>query len=263
MKIALLNDLHLESRTYNIQQAVLECDVIVLAGDIAPGSRGLLWAMDILPFTKAEIIYVLGNHEFYHFDITQVREQLKAMCDAYQAGPAGNRVHLLDDSEIIIKGVRFLGSTLWTDFMLFSQDHQQDCINDASRYLNDFRLIKNGARNFTPQDSIELHRKSLAFLEHKLKEDTYAGSTVVVTHHAPSFNSVVPKYADDSISACFASNLDRMFGYSRLWLHGHMHDSLDYTVNGTRIICNPRGYGRHTGTQENDNFNHALILEVD
>lgn len=204
MKIALLSDIHLESRGYKVDQAVLESDVIVLAGDIAPGSRGLEWAFDILPHTHAEIIYIMGNHEFYHFDIHQVRKQLKAMCDAYQAGPEGNRVHLLDDDEVIIRGVRFLGSTLWTDFMLFSQDHQQDCITDAGMYLNDFRLIRNGEWNFSPKDSIEIHRKSLAFLEHKLKVDVYAGTTVVVTHHAPSFNSVIPKYADDSISACFA-----------------------------------------------------------
>jgi len=262
MKIALLSDLHLESRKYSIDQAVLECDVIVLAGDIAPGRRGLLWAMDLLPYTKAEIIYVMGNHEFYHHDITQVRQQLKAMCDAYQS-PEVNRVHLLDDSEVIIKGVRFLGSTLWTDFMLYGLENQQDCMTDAGLYLNDFRLIRNGQWNFSPADSIELHRKSVAFLEHKLKVDTYGGTTVVVSHHAPSFGSVVPRYAKDPISACFASNLDDLLGYSKFWLHGHMHDSLDYTVNGTRIVCNPRGYGRHTGTQENDNFNHALILEVD
>jgi hypothetical protein len=263
MKIAILSDLHLESRKYSIHQAVLECNVIVLAGDIAPGSRGLLWAMDILPHTNAEIIYVPGNHEFYHFDIQQIREQLKAMCDAYQAGPAGNRVHLLDDAEVIIGGVRFLGSTLWTDFILYGIENQQDCITDAGMYLNDFRLVRNGQWNFSPKDSIELHRKSLAFLEHKLKVDTYAGNTVVVTHHAPSFGSVVPRYAKDPISACFASNLDHLLGYSRYWLHGHMHDSLNYEVKGTKIVCNPRGYGRPTGNQENDNFQHALILEVD
>jgi len=262
MKIALLSDIHLESRSYNIHQEMLACDVIVLAGDIAPGSRGLLWAMDILPFTKAEIIYVPGNHEFYHHDITQVRHQLKAMCDAYQS-PEPNRVHLLDDSEVVIKGVRFLGSTLWTNMMLFGLENQQECIREAGLYLNDFRLIYNQGRRFSVQDSIDLHNQSVAFLEHKLKVDTYAGTTVVVTHHAPSFGSVVPRYAKDPISACFASNLDDLLGYSKFWLHGHMHDSLDYEVNGTRIICNPRGYGRHSGTQENDNFNHALILEVD
>ena len=28
---------------------------------------------------------------------------------------------------------------------------------------------------------------------------------------------------------------------AQLWIHGHTHDSFDYVVNGTRVVCNPRG----------------------
>jgi hypothetical protein len=28
----------------------------------------------------------------------------------------------------------------------------------------------------------------------------------------------------------------------RLWTHGHMHNPSDYLIDGTRVVCNPRGY---------------------
>jgi len=96
----------------------------------------------------------------------------------------------------------------------------------------------------------------------KLKQEPFDGPTVVVTHHAPSFKSVVPRFADSLLSACFASNLDQLMGFSELWIHGHMHDSLDYMANGTRVICNPRGYCRYEGSQENAEFNSNIMIEV-
>ena len=44
------------------------------------------------------------------------------------------------------------------------------------------------------------------------------------------------------MSAAFASDLDRLMGKAALWIHGHTHDSFDYVLNGTRVVCNPRGY---------------------
>ena len=36
----------------------------------------------------------------------------------------------------------------------------------------------------------------------------------------------------------------------------------DYEVNGTRVVCNPRGYQRHSGNPENMDFNSSLIVEI-
>jgi Icc-related predicted phosphoesterase len=27
-----------------------------------------------------------------------------------------------------------------------------------------------------------------------------------------------------------------------VWVHGHVHEALDYIAHGVRVICNPRGY---------------------
>jgi predicted phosphodiesterase len=99
-------------------------------------------------------------------------------------------------------------------------------------------------------------------LQDRLDED-FEGKTVVVTHHLPSIQSVSERYKDSDLSACFASNLDYLFGEKvDVWIHGHTHDSLDYTVCGTRVICNPRGYERYGSGPENYDFNPELTIEI-
>ena len=161
----------------------------------------------------------------------------------------------------MIDGIRFLGSTLWTDFILFGEPAKQQAMSAGQRYLNDFRLIKEQRKVFSPARSIELHEESLAWLSTKLQED-FIGETVVVTHHLPSMQSVSDKYKTSILSACFASNLDSLFGRGALWIHGHTHDSFDYEQNGTRVLCNPRGYSRYGHDQENNEFNPVLVVEL-
>ena len=63
------------------------------------------------------------------------------------------------------------------------------------------------------------------------------------------------------LSACFASNLDHLFGKIDLWGHGHTHDNFDYVSSRTRVVCNPKGYETYSGI-ENSRFNAGLIVEV-
>lgn len=44
-----------------------------------------------------------------------------------------------------------------------------------------------------------------------------------------------------------------------LWVHGHMHNSVDYRVGATRVVTNPRGYAGH---EINPNFNPQLVIEI-
>jgi Icc-related predicted phosphoesterase len=91
----------------------------------------------------------------------------------------------------------------------------------------------------------------------------HAGPTVVITHHAPSPRSIHPRFEESILNACFVSDLEHLLGQERveLWIHGHTHDSFDYRVNGTRVLCNPRGYARD-GVNENASFNPGLTIEV-
>jgi predicted phosphodiesterase len=250
MKLHILSDLHLEFSTF--EPPATDADIIILAGDIGKGSNGIDWAREIFP--NKEIVYVPGNHEFYGH---RRPETLAMMRDAAQK--VG--VHLLDEDDLIIGNVRFLGCTLWTDFLLFGEAKKSTAMSDGQLCLNDFRVIREGEKiPFTPARSIELHEQSLAWLKAKLDEP-FDGKTVVVTHHLPSRQSVVDRFKDALLSACFASELDYLFGKMVLWVHGHTHDNLDYEVNGTRVICNPRGYVTYRGA-ENFDFNPKLVIEI-
>lgn len=249
MKILILSDLHNEFTVF--KSVNTEVDVIVLAGDIDNGDKGIHWARKTWPDCK--IVYVIGNHEYYGRDYAETLALLRQSALA-------QGIYLLEEDEVIIDGVRFLGSTLWTDFEFFGTEIKAVVMDEGQRHLNDFRLIRYGHGTFTPAHSIDLHKKSLAWLTTKLNEP-YIGPTVVVSHHLPSAKSVHERFADSPLSACFVSNLDHLYGKMNLWIHGHTHDNFDYVENGTRVICNPRGYVT-SHSEENSDFNPSKIVEI-
>jgi predicted phosphodiesterase len=258
MKIHIISDLHLEVSDLNLP--VTDADLTIFAGDISPGTDGLEYASQHAIKSGKSVIYVCGNHEFYRYDINKVRASMAELATPPKDN-VGPVIHYLENNQVVIDRTRILGCTLWTDFLLFGLDNHDECMRLGQRCLNDFHLIQNGEFVFSVAESIKLHQASLAWLTKELNTP-FAGKTVVVTHHLPSFHSVVPRYAGDYLSACFASRLDHLFGKADLWVHGHTHDSLDYTINGTRVICNPRGYCRFEGHPENGQFNPALVVEI-
>jgi predicted phosphodiesterase len=245
MRIRILSDLHNEFLA-SPRKIVREpkCDVVVLPGDIDVGTRGLTWARDTF---DCRIVYVPGNHEFYghDFDATRLR-----MAEA--AARLG--IDLLDPGTVEIDGVVFFGATLWTDFSLFDNPEREMSI--AMKELTDFRVIK----GFSPARSLTRHLEERAFIERQL-EATRGKRRVVVTHHLPSWQSVAERCRGDKLSAAFASNLDAIIAREQpaLWAHGHTHETFDYRVGATRVICNPGGYPEH---EENPEFDETLIVEV-
>lgn len=253
MKLHILSDLHLGFGAF--ERPENDADVVILAGDISRPREAAAWA---LRFDKP-VLYVAGNHEFYGSSLERAASDLKRLC-------AGTHVHVLEGDEIVIDGVRFLGTTLWTDFAVCGGgERQAAAMAEAKRLIRDFsRIAVSEATGavFTPEDSIELFRKQSAWLEARLAEP-HDGPTVVITHHAPSPRSIHPRFAGSLLNACFVSDLERLAGVDRvqLWVHGHTHDSFDYLVNGTRIVCNPRGYAKG-GVNENALFDPDLMIEA-
>lgn len=233
MKLHILSDLHIEFGAFDPPDT--GADIIVLAGDIGVGLEGLRWAE--AHFSDTPVIYVPGNHELYHHDITLI-DELKARAK----GP----IRVLDNDEIEIDGVRFLGCVLWTDFSLFGEADKWFSMQQAHQGMNDFAIIQNDGRRFTPEDAVQLHAASRNWLAKKLAEP-FSGKTVVVTHHCPSSRSVPLRFARDLLTPAFASNLEGLMDGEQvaLWIHGHIHDPFDYEVNGTQVVCNPRGYMSH------------------
>lgn len=247
MKLHILNDLHIEFEDFD--PSVTDADIIVLAGDVGVGMEGLDWVEEQFP--DRPVIYVPGNHEFYHHDIA-LMDEMKAQ--------APDNIHVLNDDQVVIDGVRYLGSILWTDFALFGEADKFFAMQQARQQMTDFSIIKNDGQRFTPEDTIALHTASRDWLRTMLNEP-FDGKTVVVTHHAPSSRSVHQRYARSLLTPAFASNLEDLMDedHVALWVHGHMHESFDYEVYGTRIVCNPRGYAPMALNPE---FRPQFIVEI-
>ncbi len=247
MKLHILNDLHIEFEDF--EPPVTDADLVVLAGDIGVGVEGLRWVEARYP--NKPVIYVPGNHEFYHHDLV-LMDELKAQ--------APEHIHVLNDNQVIIEDVRFLGSILWTDFALFGEADNFFAMQQAWQQMTDFSIIKHNGGPFTPEDAVRLFRASWDWLAARLAEP-FDGKTVVVTHHAPSSRSVHPRYAHDLLTPAFASNLEILMNGDRaaLWIHGHMHESYDYEIYGTRVACNPRGYAPEA---LNPDFRPNWVVEV-
>ena len=260
MKIHVLSDLHLEFAPFDVPAT--DADVVVLAGDTNLGVRGIEWAMR--SFAKP-VLYVAGNHEFYKHHWIKLPDELRSVAQ-------GSNVHFLEDEEIIIAGVRFLGCSLWTDFALFGDDQRHDAMMEAERRMTDYRKIraprvrpgfKDDYSKLKPIQTVERFRRSRAFLKEKLAVP-FDGRTVVVTHHLPARQSLPAWYADSLISAAYASDLTSVMRDHGpdVWVHGHVHGSSNYTFGSTRIICNPRGYWLPKREFENASFNPNLVIEV-
>ena len=247
MKLHVLSDLHTEFADFSPPET--DADVVILAGDIGVGLGGIEWA--VRRFPKAPLIYVPGNHEFYDHDIGLTGE-LKA------AAPAN--IHVLNNDTLQLDGIRYIGSTLWTDFKLHGEGEARFTRQLAKELIEDFASIKNGKRRFTPEDSVELHEASKVWLVGELERE-FDGPTVVVTHHLPAATSVAKRYTNDPLNPVFASRLENVIERYRpeLWIHGHTHVPCDYELFDTRIVCNPRGY---PGENRRSEFRGDLLVSI-
>lgn len=248
-----MSDLHMGNSPFQAPETA--ADIVILAGDISRPKQAISWAQGF----KQPVIYVPGNHEFYGGSLEGTLHELKTLTQ-------GSHIHVLDNESITLHGIRFLGSTLWSTFNLFPEpDTKSRAIEQALELVRDFSVIKSDTHTgkpFSPDLMNALYERNRAWLKQAL--DTRCPEpTVVITHHAPSLRSVNPRFKGSLLNACFASETDDLVQGDKavLWIHGHMHDCLDYTLNGTRVVCNPRGYFRD-GIPENPAFNPAFTVSV-
>ena len=184
------------------------------------------------------VIYIAGNHEFYHGKYPDAYNYLEEECQAF------NNVYFLEQGKKEIADVTFIGATLWTDM----NDGDRTTLLMVKEMMNDYRVIRHSNRNYarlTPSDTVVRHKNTLKYIESVIKSDPNK-KYVVVGHHAPSKQSVKPRYAEDiEMNGAYSSDLGYFITNHPqivLWTHGHTHDQFDYYVGDTRVVCNPRGY---------------------
>jgi len=258
MKIAIISDLHLEfygSDFLKRLDRILktkpdpECDTLVLAGDILL----LRWAAALSVFDKFfeyfdTILFVPGNHEYYRFSIKEGREKITSIQEHY--AKALKKFGYLDDFKngfFIDNGSQAVfGGTLWFPDNFLVQENKQ--------YLTDYRAIRD------IQDVYGINAESKVYLT--TPAANYEGS-IIISHHAPSYKSVNPKYYGHPLNCFYANNLDDWIikNKPKMWIHGHMHDKVDYMIGETRIVSNPIDYPQH-GFNPLTPENFWKILEV-
>lgn len=278
MKIKVVSDLHLEFSDVNIPNDE-NVDVLILSGDILVakdlhdhpepinplvplGTRqeAAVRYRDFLRRCSARfphVIYVAGNHEFYHGRFYAGIDWLREECAKYP------NIHYLEQDTVIIDGVVFVGGTLWTDM----NKGDPLTLHHIRDMMNDFRVIKNDKKGFIPlkpADAIERHIQTKAYIKHVL-DNHKDQKCVVVGHHTPSHNSCHPRYSHDQLmNGGYHSDLSEfILNHPQivLWTHGHTHNVYDYLIGTTRIICNPRGYETE-GYSEETGWNPNMFVEI-
>lgn len=80
---------------------------------------------------------------------------------------------------------------------------------------------------------------------------------IVMTHFAPSWQSISPDYGSSELNGYYASDLEDLILRKRpaLWVHGHIHYRSEYRIGDTRVICNP---ARYKGTDHDP----KLLIEL-
>ncbi|MCY3409998.1 MAG: metallophosphoesterase [Candidatus Heimdallarchaeota archaeon] len=246
MRIQILSDLHLEFGPIKLDS--VDRDLLILAGDVFVGTKALGFIQEQLEISP--VIYVLGNHEFYHHDYDEVWRQWKHISKITEG------LSVLENQSIRIDDIEFFGCVLWSDF----EDQSISSMNAAQSGMMDYQVIRKDDALLVPIDTLMIHKQSVDWLGNAVT-DSNAEKKVVITHHLPSFNSVHPKYHHSTLNGAFYSDLNHFITEAKpnYWIHGHTHEVCDYSIGSTRIRCNPRGYVGYEYTPE---FNPHLILEM-
>jgi Icc-related predicted phosphoesterase len=268
MKIALCSDLHLEFEDINLVNTE-DAEVLILSGDIMTAedlhshpetSYGMysninlqdlgrrqqvaLRFRDFLKrcsFQFPHVVYIAGNHEFYHGRWKASIDHLREECQKF------TNVYFLENEMKVINDITFIGATLWTD----CNKGDPLTLNALTDMLNDYRVIRNDEHGFTklrPAHTMHRHRQTLSYLKTVLP-DLKDSKVVFVGHHTPSHQSIHEKYRGQYLmNGGYHSELSEFVldhPQIALWTHGHTHEPFDYMIGETRIVCNPRGYSGH------------------
>jgi len=248
MKIQIISDLHREFGSSEL--CFSQADVVVLAGDVNLGIKGIEWIRSKIP--EKPVIYVLGNHEYYKGAYPKTLHKI-------QEAAQGSMIFVLENSFVDIDGIRFHGATLWTDFSIFGNAMKYGMICQPE--MNDYKMIRRDPSysRMRTIDTFKIHQFSKLWLKESL-EDSKELKNIVVTHHAPSIRSVPEEYKEDPLTAAYASDLeDLIMEHQPLyWIHGHIHTPCGYQIGKTKVICNPHGYI----DEKYNGHDKKLIVEV-
>ncbi|TBF40477.1 metallophosphoesterase [Rhizobium leguminosarum] len=269
MRAWVISDIHSSplDLLHRRQLSVPRADICICAGDIAGDIERAIDFLHAEIAPHMPVVAVLGNHDYYGSSIDRALEHARKWT-------AGTNVHILENATYERGDLRIVGATLWTDFEIEAHDfgalpvqaRRDLAVRECMRYLLDFRLIHRSDTRagdesglITPNEMISRHRESRAYIARELARP-FDGTTVVLTHHAPSVRSLDPRFGGHISNAAFASNLSSTItkGRPSFWIHGHIHRFHDYVESETRVLCNPWGYRHEAG----GGFRPGFVIET-
>ena len=153
-----------------------------------------------------------------------------------------------------VEGTIFIFSTLWSEIA-------PEAMALVAEKMPDFTNIRYGTRPMLPVDVNDIHRKSVDFIFEAIV-NSRAKSTIVVTHHLPSFALIAPEYQTSPITCAFATELkDKIESIAPdYWIYGHSHTNIDAMIGKTQVVCNQLGYLKFN---ESFTFDDSRVIEID
>lgn len=277
MKIQLLSDLHLEAHPNWLAEPAPGADLLVLAGDIGSYQKGSglrdgdfgLGQFSPVNGWPTPVVFVPGNHEYDALDFDATHQRLQDTCERLGIQWLERRTLLPGATDLRGRPVRLIGTTLWTDFdalapantgaqALAQQLKSRDkAFRAANYYLRKTDTTRHDTL-FLAEQMRELGLQCQTWLRDTLLTP-FDGSTIVVTHFAPSLQSADPRYGLTPGTAGFCNALDDLLPHADLWLHGHLHAPSDYMLHGCRVVANPLGYARKN---EQSMFRPTGLIEI-
>jgi len=240
MKLQILSDLHFEFYEDGGKEVLStldpsNVDVLVLAGDLAT-IKFHDSVLNTLAERFPEVIFILGNHDYYGSSPKEVHKALVEICAKRK------NLHWLHNTSVVLHGQRFVGTPLW---------FQEDPMNPVyQRFLNDFRQIR-GFQEWVYEEN----KKAMEFLH---KEVT--PKDIVITHHVPSLSGVHERFLKEPLNRFFVCNMEKLIQKQnpRMWIFGHTHECKIFSLGGTSLVCNPRGYMH----EAHENFDPKMVFEI-
>jgi predicted phosphohydrolase len=242
LRFQIISDLHLEFHPDGGQRLLSsmdfkDSDALLVAGDLC-SAKTIESSLKLLcGACPKPILYIPGNHEYYGSSFAKVDAFLNSLELAHP------QLRVLNNKVVTVAGQRILGTPLWFPDQAGNRGYEG--------MLNDFRVIRGFRR-----DVYAAHALACQFLDGELHQ-----GDVVVTHHLPSQQSVAPRFQSSPLNRFYVSPLDALIvdRQPALWVHGHTHDSTDYALGRTRVVCNPYGY---LGHETNPAWNPAKVVKV-
>ena len=199
------SDLHLEKGLQN-RFIKPKAPVLILAGDI--GDPFDINYQKFIPETSYyfdKVLIISGNHEYDNFHVSKyddIEMRIKNVCSI-----KNNLIYLQKDT-FIHGDITVAGCTLWSS---------------------------------KPKTKYELHLDHVNWLTNTLKQNTES-NFVVVTHHCPLYECLLPKYANKTPNY-FASHQEGLLRMNnlKLWIHGHSHNNNKLFLYNKWVVSNQYG----------------------